>query len=268
MSARTVRFAVGRADVARALRAAAPLMADLRAPVTARAPWLTAVLNGTAARRSIGTRPVAVVVEGPGRPDAAAFLTAPRRRPTGEVRLLGQGVGPTPPGRPPFRLLARDRAAAELLADGICRLLGGTRSLRLVGLPLGDPTARALSVRLPDGLIANGRSTRVLDELDTVGTVARSRDPGDVDRWLPQLLERVPVRREAELLRASARLHAAIGQLEVAVVAERGLLRAGLLTLVDGADRWPWWGWSAGGGLGSEMGAPLVAMTAPARRWP
>ena len=41
----------------------------------------------------------------------------------------------------------------------------------------------------------------------------------------------------------------------------------GLLTLVDGADRWPWWGGDVGG-CGTEMGAPLVGLTAPARGWP
>ena len=45
-------------------------------------------------------------------------------------------------------------------------------------------------------------------------------------------------------------------------------LRAGLLTLVDGADRWPWWGWSDVGGLGTAMGAPLVGLVSPARGWP
>jgi hypothetical protein len=51
------RIVVGRARVVREVRAAAPLMADLRAPITARGPWLTAVLNQGAARRESG-RPV------------------------------------------------------------------------------------------------------------------------------------------------------------------------------------------------------------------
>jgi hypothetical protein len=56
------RVAAGRARVVREVRAAAPLMTALRAPVTARGPWLTAVLNVGAAHRFTG-RPVAVVVE-------------------------------------------------------------------------------------------------------------------------------------------------------------------------------------------------------------
>ena len=47
-----------------------------------------------------------------------------------------------------------------------------------------------------------------------------------------------------------------------------GALRAALLTLVDGTDRWPWWGTSDIGGLRTEMGAPLVGLTVPARGWP
>jgi hypothetical protein len=249
------KIVAGRAAVAREIRRAAPLMARLRAPVTARAPWLTAVLNVQA-----GWRHVAVVVDGTddGRPDAAAFLVVRRF----EVTLLGQDAAPLPPGRPPARLFARDPEAAEALADGICALLGRMRSLRLAGLPLGDPTARALAARLLDGKIANERSTRLLDDLDAVGPVVRSRAPCDLEQHLPRLLERIEERSSRDLLRASARLHAAIGQLELAVVPDR----AALLTLVDGDDRWPWWGWSDAGGLGSEMGAPLVGVIAPARR--
>ncbi len=64
-------------------------------------------------------------------------------------------------------------------------------------------------------------------------------------------------------LRAAARLHASIGRLEVAVVTDGDALRAGLLTLVDGEDRWPWWGHSSIGGLGTSMGVPLVSLTVP-----
>ena len=89
------RVAVGRAQVVREVRAAAPLMARLRAPVTARGPWLTAVLNAGAARRFSGS-PVAVVVEAhrQGRPDAAAFLLLRRRGPVSVVTMLGDGAAP------------------------------------------------------------------------------------------------------------------------------------------------------------------------------
>jgi len=267
----STRIAVGRAPVAREVRAAAPLMAALRAPVTARAPWLTAVLNTGAARRG-GGRPVAVVVEpSPGRPDAVAFLTLRRRGPVTVVTVLGGDTGPVPAGRPPSRLLARDPRAADLLAAGVCDLLGtlrGPRRLRLTGLPLGDPTARALAARLPDGLLANARSTATVDDLAAVGDVLRSRDPRQLERWLPHLLPRVDGARDRVFLRAAARLHAAIGQVEVAVVPGGGGPRAALLTLVDGDDRLPWWGWTDIGGLGTAMGFPVVSLTDPTRGWP
>jgi hypothetical protein len=266
------RIVVGRAGVVREVRAAAPLMAALRAPVTARAPWLTAALNAGAARRGSG-RPVAVVVEphAQGRPEAAAFLTLRRRGPVTVVTLLGEGVGPVPPGRPPSRLHARDSEAAGLLAAGICDLLAtlwGPRRLRLTGLPLGDPTARALAARLPDGLLANARTTATVDGLDAVGDVVRSRDPRELERWLPALLPRLPDVRGRVFLRAAARLHAAIGQLELAVLDGADGPAAALLTLTDGDDRLPWWGWSDVGGLGTAMGSPVVALTDPARGWP
>ena len=83
-----------------------------------------------------------------------------------------------------------------------------------------------------------------------------------METWLPALLAREPDVPARRFLRAAARLHAAIGQLEVAVVADGDRLRAALLTLVDGDDRWPWWGFSDVGGLRTAMGSPLVCFTA------
>jgi hypothetical protein len=247
-------------------------MAELSAPVTARGPWLTAVLNEGSAHRFAG-RPVAVVVEPhrQGRPEAVAFLTLRRRGLTTAVTVLGTGVGPVPAGRPAARLLARDGRAAERLAQGIGDLLGTLRArrrLNLTGLPLGDPTARALAARFPDALLANVRSEATVDELDGVGAVIRTRDPAQLERWLPVLLDREPDARVRGFLRSCARLHAAIGQVELAVVPDGNNLRAALLSLADGADRWPWWGWSDVGGLGAAMGVPLAGLTVPARRWP
>jgi hypothetical protein len=246
-------------------------MAALRAPVTARAPWLTAVLNAGAAARS-RSRPVAVLVES-SRLEAAAFLSVGRRRMTTVVTVLGGHAEPIPGGRPPARLLARDEAAADRLAEGVTDLLGTLRrpwTLELAGLPLGDPTSRRLAARLPTSVLGNVRSSRLVDELDDVAgpggaPVVRSRDPRVLERWLPALLPDADPRVRT-FLRATARLHAAIGEVELAVVADGDTLRAGLLTLVDGADRWPWWG--TGPGLRTEMGAPLVGLTAPARGWP
>src|SRR3712207_8354697 len=66
-----------------------------------------------------------------------------------------------------------------------------------------------------------------------------------------------PDRRTRTALRVTARLHAAIGQVELAIGADGD---RGLLTLVDGADRRPWWGTPAAAWR-TEMGAPLVSLT-------
>jgi hypothetical protein len=268
----SIRIAVGRARVVQEVRAAGPLLAAMGAPVTARGPWLTAVLNEGAARLP-RARPVAVVVEPhpQGRPDAVAFLSLRRRGLRTTVTLLGDRTAPVPGGLPPFRLAARTDDAAARLADAVVGVLDSLRgpwTLRLSGLPLGDPTVRALAARLPTSVQATSRSFRLVDELDAVGAVVRSREPRVFERWLPALLEREPDPRSRRFLRAAGRLHAAIGQVEVAVVAEGDDVRAGLLTLVDGTARWPWWGTSDLGGLRTELGSPLVGLTVPGRGWP
>jgi len=256
------RVAVGRARVVREIRAAAPLMAQLRAPVTARGPWLTAVLNaGTTGR------PVAVVVEphAQGRPDAVAFLRLRRRGPRTVVTMLGDGLAP--PGAPGARLLARDDASAALLAAGIADLLGSLRrprQLALAGLPMGDPTARHLRARFDDAVVATTRTSALLDDLDERGPVTRSRDAAELERWLPGLVTGP----DGAFRRAAARLQAATGQLELAVVADGDRPRAALLTLVDGAERRPWWGFADGGPLRTVPGSPSVTLTAPAGDWP
>jgi hypothetical protein len=55
---------------------------------------------------------------------------------------------------------------------------------------------------------------------------------------------------------------------ELAVVPEGNRPRAALLTLVDGGDRWPWWGFAADGPLRTQLGSPVVELTVPARGWP
>ncbi|RBY90025.1 hypothetical protein DQ240_02570 [Blastococcus sp. TF02A-26] len=261
----------GHGDVVRELRAAAPLMAALRAPIPARAPWLTAVLNVTAARCGSG-RPVAVVVERePGQgPDGLALLTARRRGPALHLTLLGDGLGPLPPGRPPARLLARDDEVAAQLAAGVLGLVAGRRApwqLSLSGLPLGDPTSRALGSLRPEAAFGTARTARLVDRLDDLGApVVRSRDPREVERLLPALLVAQPDTRSRLLLRATARLHASVGQVEVAVAAEGASVRAALLTLVDGVDRQPWVGCGEPAALGQEMGAPATSLRL-ADRW-
>jgi hypothetical protein len=216
---------------------------------------------------------VAVVVEShrQGRPDGVAFLRLRRRGPTTTVTMLGDGTAPAPAGQPPFRLLARDETTAVRLAAGVLDLLESLRgpwSLELAGLPLGDSTLRALAARLPTALLANSRSYRLVDQLDDLGAVVRSRDPAVLERWLPALLDRETDRGARGFLRSAARLHAAIGQVELAVVADGGVLRAALLTLLDGDARLPWWGTSEAGALRTELGAPVVRLTVPARGWP
>jgi hypothetical protein len=265
------RVAVGRARVVREVRAIAPLMSELAAPVTARGPWLTAVLNVQSAPLLAAARPRAVVVEQhqQGRPDGAALLSFRRRGPGTAVTLLGDAVGPIPGGSPSSRLYARDDGLASALADGVVDQLARLRgpwTLRLAGLPLGDPTVRRLAAVLATAEVANSRSRRLVDDLDPVGDVRRSRDPGELERWLPALLERLPAA-QRRFARAAARLHAAIGRVELAVVPGRAGPEAALLTLLDGPDatvRLPWWGFSDVGGLGRELGSPVVTLTASA----
>jgi hypothetical protein len=214
-----------------------------------------------------------VVVESGARPgpDAVAFLSLARRGLRTTVTLLGDRRAPAPRGRPASRLLARDDAAADRLAagiDAVLRSLRGPTTLRLGSLPLGDPTVRALAARLPTSVVATERTLRLVDELDDAGPVGRSRDPRALEKDLPALLSRVAEPRARPLLRSAARLHAAIGRLELAVVPGDGAPRAALLTLVDGADRWSWCGFSDVGGLRDERGAPVVSLSVPARGWP
>ena len=245
-------------------------MTALRAPIPARAPWLTAVLNARAAQpasRRWRSRPVAVVVDGTSSgPAAAAFLSLHRQGPVTVISMLGAAAAPLPIGRPTARLLAADPAAARLLADGILDLLTSQRrpwSLRLSGLPLGCPTTAALAARVETAAFSSARTTRLVDALDAaVGPVHRSRNPRDLDRALPDLLERLPDDRSRAFLRTTARVHAAIGQVELAWAGDLRSPGAALLTLVDGNDRWPWWGFCPDGGVPTEMGAPLVSLTA------
>jgi hypothetical protein len=211
---------------------------------------------------------VAVVVEAhrQGRPEALGLLALRSRGPLVEAALLGDGVGPAPTGHPPARLLAADLGAAALLARGILDLLASLRrpwTLRLAGLPLGCPTTAALAERVPTAAFGSARTTRLLDSLDRLGEpVRRTRDPRDVERSLPALVTAQADARAGLFLRTTARVHAAIGSVELATVGIPERPRAALLTLVDGADRWPWTGFADDGGLRTEMGAPLVSLTA------
>jgi hypothetical protein len=196
-----VRVVTGRADVVRELRAAGPLLAALRAPVTARGPWLTAALALGATGRSPRLRPVAVVVDAPGGPGAPRALAtvALRGGPRLTATLLGDGL-PVPAGTAPARLPAQDDDAAERLATGVLGVLDRVRrpwTLRLAGLPLGDPTLRAIGRLRPEAAFANARSARLVDTLDEAGPVHRTRDPAELEQGLAALLAREPDRRPA-----------------------------------------------------------------------
>ena len=94
------RIVTGRDAVVRELRAAAPLMAALAAPVTARAPWLTAVLDARTPG-PFGPRPAAVVVgTDPREPPAAAAFLSLRRRALHTSVTVARRRHPAGPRRP------------------------------------------------------------------------------------------------------------------------------------------------------------------------
>jgi hypothetical protein len=264
------RVAEGRAQVVREIRAAAPLISGSAAPTTARGPWLAAALHAAPAPvPRVRHRAVVVEHHRQGRPAGVALLSSGTRlrrgRPTTVLRLLGDGGAPVPPGPAPRRLPVVDDAAAGRLADGVVDLLGTTRGpweLVLTGLPMGDPVLRALAGRLGVGAVFRTRRVLALGaHLDELGPVRRSSDPADLERWLPAFLDHRPTGSRRADLRAVARVHAAAGLLEHAVVLAGGRPVAGLLTLLEGDQRRPWWGF---GGTGPVLlpGPPHVSLTA------
>jgi hypothetical protein len=271
-----IRVALGRERVLREISAAASLAGGLRVPLTASAPWLTTVLSVQAAHRRPRLLPAAVVVgSSPDRPDGIALLALATARPVVTATLVGDGL-PVPGGRPAARLPARDDDAAARLAAGVLGLLTSVRRpwrLRMAGLPPGDPTVRALARLRLDAVVASRRSRRLVDDLDahaaaTGRRVVRTRDARALDAALPGLLAGVRDRRTRDLVRAAARLHAAAGRVEVAVLTDGVRQRAALLTLLDGEsheERLPWWGRPDVGGLGEEPGAPLVGIAVGGR---
>ncbi len=263
------RVVEGQTPVVREIRAAAPLLSELAVPPTARGPWLTAALHATSAPvPRVRHRAVVVQEHRQAGPTGLALVSSSTRlrrgRPVTVVRLLGDGGPPGPPGVAPRRMPAADPEVAGQLADGIADLLAGTRGqwqLELTGLPLGDPVLAALGARLGTGAeFRTSRSRSLADELRTGAPVRRSTDPADLERWLPAFLEHRPVGARRADLRALARVHAAAGLLEHAVVPSGAVATAGLLTLLDGEARRPWWGF--GPAAGSGPGQPWVSLSA------
>ncbi|GHE10602.1 hypothetical protein GCM10011381_20380 [Klenkia taihuensis] len=256
----------------REIRAVAPLLAGPGTPTTARGPWLAAALHAAPAPvPRVRHRAVVVEAHRQGRPAGAALLSSRTvlrggRRVT-LVRLLGDGGPPGPPGAAPRRMPAADPAVAAQLADGVADLLARTRGpweLSLTGLPMGDPVLAALGARLGTGAsFRTARSRALVDALDEVGPVQRSTDPAGLERWLPVLLAHRPAGSRRADVRALARVHAAAGVLEHAVVLGDDGARAGLLTLLDSGVRRPWFGF--GPGLRDAPGQPWVSLVADSR---
>ena len=179
--------------------------------------------------------------------------------------MLGGGTEPLPGGRPP-----RGCWPATRTPRPASRTACSTCSARCAGPGRWSwPACRSVTRRRapwPPGcrhsVLANVRSARLVDELDADGAtpVVRSRDPRVLERWLPALLAGAADPRARAFLRAAARLHAAIGAAGAGGGGRAAAsLRAGLLTLVDGDDRWPWWGTGDAGdahGDGRAAGRP------------
>ncbi|SDO15474.1 hypothetical protein SAMN05660199_01379 [Klenkia soli] len=268
------RVVEGPRRVVREIRAAAPLLRELAAPTTVRGPWLAAALHAAPAPvPRVRHRAVVVEAHRQGRPAGLALLSSRvevrRGRPVTVFRLLGDPGPAGPPGVAPRRLPVADPDVAVHLADGVADLLATTRGrwqLHLTGLPLGDPVLAALGARLGTGAVfQTSRSRSLVDSLDTVGPVLRSTRPADLERWLPTFLDHRPAGARRADLRALARVHAAAGSLEHAVVLDGGRPRAGLLTVLDGASRRPWWGFGQPGGAATAPGQPWVALAASGR---
>ena len=265
------RVVEGRAGVVREIRAAAPLLSALAVPVTARGPWLVAALHTSPAPR-VRYRAVVVEAHRHGRPAGLALLASRvqlrRGRPVTVVRLLGDGGPPGPPGVAPRRLPAADAEVADLLAHGIADLIAGTRGrwqLDLAGLPLGDPVLAALGVRVGTGAFRTSRSRSLVDGLGTADPARRSTDPVSLECWLPAFLDHRPGGARRADLRALVRVHAAAGLLEHVVVLDGGRPIAGLLTVLDGAARRPWWSFGPTDGPTDVPGQPWVALAASGR---
>jgi CelD/BcsL family acetyltransferase involved in cellulose biosynthesis len=143
------RLIRGRAQLLRALQAAEDLFEHTRAPVCARALWVSTWLAAVPA-----VDPVAVVVEAGDRLTGLACLAVSRRGPLRTVTLAADG--PSDYGWLP----ARDAASAAALADGVADLLGTVRRpwrLRLSQLPLHDPVAARLLAVLPGARTVPGQ---------------------------------------------------------------------------------------------------------------
>ena len=242
------------------------LLASVGAPVTARRTWLERW-----ARSHPRFVPVAVVVEGGARLEAAALL-AVRARP-GLTDVVGMGHGTSDYTRLP----ARDAAAAASLGEAVAgwlRRLRGPWRLRVEQLPPGDPAARAIAGELRcSALVPGDGAPRMMFETDrslskVLGksarqsertdwnrirreglpvSMARLRAPGDIERRLPEM-EEVRRLRDAQLGRRTDLLDpatrafwrgivldlAARGEAEVTLLEVEGRLAAYATCFIDG----------------------------------
>ena len=250
-------------------------MAALRAPVTARAPWLTAVLNAGAAARSRGP-PGGGRGRGPAGPAGGGGLPLPaapgpddgrldaRRRDRSRCRAGARPRGCWPGTRTP-------RTAWP---TACCDLLG---TLRGPWSAASWPACRSVTRRRapwPPGCPPPSWPTSAAPASSTSSTTRRpggrrwsaAAIPASSSGGCPRSWPARPIPAPAPSCGPPRGCTPPSARWSWRWWPSGGVLRAGLLTLVDGDDRWPWWGTGDVGGLRTEMGAPLVGLTAPGAR--
>lgn len=242
------------------------LHAAVRAPVTARRPWLE-----TWARCFTDHEPWIVCVESlDGRLEGVAPLA--RRRGRGLTTVVALGHGPSDQ----VRLAARDPSSATALASAVARALRGIQGpwrLRVEQVPEADPVVGGIAALLPNAALVPGDAapTLRLDRgRDPSAYISRNsrqvasskrnrmrragleisldvtRDPGRIEAILPEI-ERVHRRRDAALVRRSdlddpraaafwrevISLHAGRGEVQVVELRLSGRLAAYVLGFLD-----------------------------------
>ena len=188
---------------------------------------------------------------------------------TTAVTLLRHEPRRLPEGRPPAAARARDDDVAGRLGYGVADLLDAARgpwTLRLAGLPLGDPTLSVLATLMPGASLATsaagGWSTSWTPSA-RCGAVGTPRSSSSTCRpcWPASIGSATSCAPQPGCSRRSASWRSRWCQ-----YGDHGPA-AVLLTLLDprpgGTDRWPWWGSSDVGGL-RELGSPWVSLTASA----
>ena len=245
-----------------------------------------------------GDRPRAVADRRPQRPGRARSVAHPpgrRRRRGAPAGPAGGGGLPHPaapgrsrrssrarrparrrcrPGAPPrgcSPATRRPRPGSPTASATCSARCAAPGALQLAGLPLGDPTARALAARLPTRWSwRNAAAARLVDELDarrrtrwSAAATPASSSGGcpPCSHARPTARPRLPAGR-----RAAARRHRpgrAGGGRRAAARRAPGCSRSSTAPTAG-----PGGAPATSAGWRTEMGAPLVSLTAPARGWP